>query len=174
MIVPWGQLNPFRVGGLVGWDGPRVVSLERNNPGLDDGTPWAFMASRGVKSGGRGWFSSVNRDFDGSETLGIERPTERQFGATLRLERAGERQFGAGLRCGGAGERQFGAGEGQFGPGHGAEGWENGSFPPPYGSVGRENGSLGWQNVRRGRHCGISREFGLCFARRGGFPAGAS
>src|SRR5438094_407323 len=39
----FGRFNPFRVGGLIGWDGSRVVSLERNNPGLDDGTPLAFM-----------------------------------------------------------------------------------------------------------------------------------
>ena len=45
------RFNPFRVGYLVGWDGPRVVSLERNNPGLDDGTPLAFTAGASRRAG---------------------------------------------------------------------------------------------------------------------------
>jgi len=36
---------------LVGWDGPRVVSLKRNNPGLDDGTPLAFTACASRRAG---------------------------------------------------------------------------------------------------------------------------
>ena len=77
------RFNPFRVGGLVGWDGPRVVSLGRNNPGLDDGTPLAFTACasrRAIPQRSHGTIpTGLNQPAQGCEeraTLGIA-PTTR-------------------------------------------------------------------------------------------------